>query len=205
MTRRELLLAGLFGLAGCVTLPSFREAAVLETLSPPIHLPDGLPRAGWQLAIGLPDAPPQFAGAGIALSREPFAIEYYDGVAWAEDMPGMIQDLLVAAFTRSGEIIGVGAESASFAADFLLETELSEFQAEYWPRSAAPVVDLRMTARLLAMPARRVVGAIMPHAAARARSGKLDDVLAACNEALGRVLSEIVVFALTTPRGAVAG
>jgi cholesterol transport system auxiliary component len=205
MLRRDLLIAGLFGLAGCMMLPSIRGSAVPETLSPPIRLPDGLPKAGWQLAIGLPTTPAQLAGPGIALSRDPFAIEYYDGVAWAEDLPRMIQDLLVAAFTHSGKIMAVETESADFAADFLLETELDEFEAAYWPGGAAPVVNLRIAARLLAMPARQVIGAALPHDAVRARSGKFDDVLAAFNDSLGRVLSKVVVFALTAPGTLPAG
>jgi cholesterol transport system auxiliary component len=117
----------------------------------------------------------------------------------------MIQDLLVAAFVRSGKIMAVGAQSADLAADYLLETELSEFQAKYWPKSAAPMVDVRMIARVLAMPEHRVVGAAVTQGAVRAHSGKLDDVLDAFNEALGRVLSKVVAFALTAPGARLAG
>jgi len=205
MSRRGLVIAGLFGLAGCLNLPSLRGPDAVETLSPQIRLPDGLPKVGWQLAVATPTTPAQLAGSGIALSRRPFSIEYYDGVAWAEDLPDMHQEQIVAAFTRSGKIIGVGPDSADFIPDFLLETKLSLFQASFRPKSAAPDVNLRMTARLFAMPARRAVGVETLHESERAASGRIEDVIAAFNDAAGRLLSKLVVFALTAPQTANAG
>src|SRR5215469_4743058 len=205
MSRRGLVIAGLFGLAGCLNLPGIRRADTVEILSPQIRLPEGLPKVGWQLAVALPTTPTQLAGSGIALSRSPFSIEYFDGVAWAEDLPDMLQEQIVAAFTRSGRITGVGADSADFIPDFLLETELSLFQAAYRPKSASPDISLRMTARLFAMPARRAVAVDTLHESVRAASRGIEDVMAAFNEASGRLLSQLVFFTLTAPQRANAG
>jgi cholesterol transport system auxiliary component len=206
MKRRDLLLAGLLlGLTGCIDLPSIRGPSRLERLSPPSRLPSGLPRVGWQLAVDQPAAPAQLAGDGIAVRRSPYSVDYYDNVVWAETAPGMVQDLLIAAFARSGRITAVGPPSADVSANFLLETELTTFQAAYWPKAAAPMVEVRMTARLLALPTRQVVGTAQPHDSVRASSGRLDNVLAAFDEALGRVLDDVVGFTLTAPSAVSTG
>jgi len=169
----------------------------LVTLSPPTQLPRGLPQVGWQLAIDHPAAPAELAGEGIALRRGPFRLEYYDDVAWAAPAPNMVQDLLIAAFVSSGRIIVVGPPSADINARYLLESELLAFQAEYWPKAAAPVVNVQMITRLVALPRRVVVGSAEPRDRVRARGARVDDVLAAFDQALGKVLDDIVVSTLT--------
>src|SRR5262249_29492519 len=69
--------------------------------------------------------------ARIALSHNPFTLEYYAKAAWTDNAPGMIQSLLVESFERTGKIIAVGPESAGLRPDFTLKTDLREFQAIY--------------------------------------------------------------------------
>ena len=52
----------------------------------------------------------------------------------------MIQTLLIESFENTGKIIAVGRQSLGLRSDFNLKLEVREFQAEYFPKDAAPRV-----------------------------------------------------------------
>jgi cholesterol transport system auxiliary component len=76
--------------------------------------------------------------------------------------------------------------------------ELREFQAEYTSPNAAPIVHIRVIAKLVRMPLREIVASHMVEQKAAAAANNLDNVVAAFDEALGPVLKDIVVWALTS-------
>ena len=200
VTRRGLLLGGLLGLAGCnySMLPKVQEPTALYTLRPKSRLPDDLPNVNWQLVVGLPTAAAGIDSSRIALSHDPFILEYYAKAAWIDNAPGMVQTLLVESFERTGKIAAVGPESAGFRPDYILKNDLRKFQADYRGGDPIPSVVVRMTAKLVAMPQRRMVGSVTSEKSVRASGSRFVDVLNAFNDALGHVLRDVVVMTLTT-------
>jgi cholesterol transport system auxiliary component len=199
MRRREFLLGGAMLLAGCNILPKVQDPTTLYTLSPKTTYPPDLPEVKWQLVVELPTAAAEIDSSRIALTHNPFTIEYYAKGAWTDNAPGMIQSLLVESFERTGKIVAVGPESAGLRPDFILKTDLRAFQADYRGSDPSPTVVVRMSAKLVAMPQRKIVRAINSEKKVRASSPKFDDVLNAFDDAMGHVLREIVVMTLTTP------
>jgi cholesterol transport system auxiliary component len=199
MKRREVLLGGLAALAGCSILPKVQDPTTLYTLTPKTTYPPGLPSVNWQLVVELPTAAAGIDSSRIALSHDPFTLEYYAKAAWTDNAPGMVQTLLIESFERTGKIVAVGPESAGLRPDYILKTDLREFQANYRGGDPVPTVTVRASAKLVAMPQRRIVRAIDAEKSVKATGSTFEDVLNAFDDALGHVLREIVVYTLTTP------
>lgn len=202
MRRREILLGGLAALAGCSILPKVQEPTTLYTLTPKTTFPPGLPSVNWQLVVELPTAAAGIDSSRIALSHDPFTLEYYAKAAWTDNAPGMVQTLLIESFERTGKIVAVGPESAGLRPDYILKTDLREFQANYRNGDPVPTVVVRVSAKLVAMPQRRIVRAINSDKSVKASGSTFEDVLNAFDDALGHVLREIIVYTLTTPTSA---
>jgi cholesterol transport system auxiliary component len=95
--------------------------------------------------------------------------------------------------------VAVGPESAGLRPDFILKTDLREFQANYRGDDPVPTIVVRMTAKLVAMPQRKIVRAITSEKSLKAQGSGFQDVLNAFDDATGHVFREIVVYTLTTP------
>ena len=199
-TRRHVLLGGVLALAGCTysMLPNLQEQTSLYTLGPETSFPDTLPKVKWQLVVNLPAAPAAIDTSRIALSRSPLVLEYYAKASWTDNAPRMVQTLLIESFERTGKVAAVGSESAGLRPDYVLQTDLRECQADYRDGDPIPSVVVRMTARLFAMPQRRVVGSLIAKKSVKASGSHFADVLNAFNDALRQVLKEVVVMTLTS-------
>ena len=199
MRRRRFLVSSVLLLAGCNILPKVQEPTTLYTLTPKTTYPPDLPTVNWQLVVELPTAAAGIDSSRIALSHTPFTLEYYAKAAWTDNAPGMIQSLLVESFERTGKIIAVGPESAGLRPDFILKTDLREFQALYTGDDPVPTVLVRMSAKLVIMPQRKIVRGITSEKRVKASGPKFEDVLNAFDDAVGHVFRDIVVAVLTVP------
>jgi cholesterol transport system auxiliary component len=199
--RRQLLLVGLSAMAACglLPLPNVQQPTKLYTLSPKTRFPSNLPTVHWQLVVNLPTAAAGIDSSRIALTHNPFRLENFSDAAWTDTAPGMVQSLLIESFERTKKILAVGPESAGLRPDYILETDLREFQVNCRGSESIPTAVVRIDGRLLAMPERRIIGATTSQKLQKARGTNFEDVLVAFNDALGHVLRDIVVFALTTP------
>ncbi|HXQ41371.1 MAG TPA: ABC-type transport auxiliary lipoprotein family protein [Candidatus Udaeobacter sp.] len=159
-------------------------------------------RSRWQLVVELPTAAAGIDTSRIALSHDPFILEYFAKAAWTDNATGMIQTLLVESFERTRKIVAVGPESAGLRPDYILKTDLRAFEADYRGTDPIPTAVVRMSAKLVAMPQRRIIGAVTSQKYVKAAGSRFEDILNAFNDALGHVLRDVVVFTLTTPPAA---
>lgn len=201
ISRRRLLgvsAVGLGGLvAGCGILPEVSKPVKLYTLTPKTTFPDDLPSVSWQLVVETPTAPAGIDTTRIALQRSAYTLEYFADSGWTDRAPEMVQTLLVNSFESTNKIIGVGMESIGLKPDFLLKTDLREFQAVYNEGSEIPQVYVRMSCLLVRMPDRRIVSSLSPTQKIDAAGTGFTDIIDAFDNALGKVLRDIVVFTLT--------
>ncbi|MEX0810333.1 MAG: ABC-type transport auxiliary lipoprotein family protein [Dongiaceae bacterium] len=182
--------------AGCGIFPEVNDPIELYTLTPKSSFPDNLPVVDWQLVVEAPTAPAGTDTARIALSRTPFTLEYFAKVGWTDRAPEMVQTLLIESFESTGKIVGVGMESIGLRADYLLKTDLREFQAVYEEGNEIPSVLVRVSALLIRMPQRRIHASLAPEARVTAAGTGFTDVISAFDDALGTVLRDIVTFTL---------
>jgi cholesterol transport system auxiliary component len=168
----------------------------LFVLSPKSTYDPGLPKVEWQLAIDTPIAEAGLASSRIALRQSALSVEYFARSAWTDTAPSMVQTLLVESFENTGKIVAVGRQSVALRGDYVLITELREFQAEYNGKPA-PDVRVRLNSKLIRMPHRVIVANHTIESVVPAENGSLDAVVSAFDEALGKVLKRTVEWCLT--------
>jgi cholesterol transport system auxiliary component len=201
-------LAGLGAIASCaVQLPGSGEPAQLYVLTPKSTYPEDLIEVDWQLLIETPVAPAGLDTGRIAVAYSPIELNYF---ARSDRAPQMVQRLLIESFENSGRIVAVGRDAIGLRSDYVLKTELREFQAEYdgsqagatgaesgVPAGAAPKVRVRINAKLVRMPQRTIVASENFESIVEAKPNTMKGIVTAFDAALGRTIKRVVVWTLT--------
>lgn len=200
--RRALLAAVLVGaplwLGGCAVLDP--TAPNLYTLTPSGPADPTVPRADWQLLVESPVAAAGLDTPRIAVTRGVTAIDYFADVSWADRAPSLVQGLIVQSFENSGRIVAVGRDTVGLRADFVLKTDLRDFQAEFvTPNATFPDrVRVRIAAKLVSMPRRTIESGETFESIVTVRGRTFQDVVNAFNEALSTVEAGLVQWALVS-------
>lgn len=188
---------------GCqAVLPGQGEPPKLYDLSPKSTFPKDLPEVDWQLVVDTPVAAASINTTRIALKRQHTTMQYYSRSLWTDVAPRLVQTLLIESFENTKKIVSVGRESASLRSDYLLQTELREFVANYKGASGPPDAVVRINAKLVKMPQRTIIAGTTVGYEIPAASDNLDDIVEAFDEALGKTLKQIVIWTLNAPRKA---
>lgn len=191
-------MAALGGCEGTGFLPGQREDPNFYRLTPKSTFSPDLPDVDWQLVVEPPVTSAGLSQLRIALMRNPVQVEYYARANWTDRAPSMLQSLMIESFYNSRRIVAVGRDLTGLRADFLLKTELREFQAEYFHENPLPHAHIGMTARLVAMPRRDIVSTQAFQSLIPAESDEIGSIIDAFDEALGAVLKRLVGWTLTT-------
>ena len=189
-----LLATVLAGCGGLLTDPPKRE---LFRVSPKFSFPGGLPHVAVQLLVAAPTAPAGLDTERIALSRSPVSLDYFADVQWADRAPYLIQTALVDGFEKSGAMPAVGPDRGGLRADFVLETAIGDFAAIYDSPNGPPRISVRLTAKLVRMPERKIVAQLSVSREANAAANAVPDVVRAFDAALGGAIEEIVTWTVT--------
>lgn len=197
------LLAALTALAligggvGCIDLaPDPDDALRLYVLTAESNFAVDLPNRQAQLVIDLPIASEGLNTTRIAVRESAISISYYAGVRWVEPAPNMVQALLVESFENTGKIVSVARRGTDLRADYSLKTELREFYADIKNPGEAPLVRVRLNAKLITMPQRIIIASETAAYTARAEGPSLRQVVEAFDEALHQALRPIIEWTL---------
>lgn len=197
------LLVTVMGLAGCEgLLPKLAGPPVnLYTLTPKNTFGAGLPTVSWQLVVEEPLASGGLNVDRIALHATATELKYFARARWTERAPRMVQTLLVESFENSGAIIAVGRKAIGLRSDYNLITELREFQAEYFTPDGIPTIRVRLNAKMVKQPRRAIIASRTFEAAVKSEGKDIRLIIAAFDEALGKVLRHTVEWTVKTPGG----
>ena len=201
-SRRQFARLSLVGLGTAVlpacSISALRTPPQLYTLTPKSTFSEGLPAVTWQLLVEPPAAAAGLDSLRIALQSTALKLDYFADVAWTDRAPQMVQTLIVESFENSGGIVSVGRESIGLRANYVLKTELREFQAEYIENglSSPPKVRVRMNVKLVEIPRRTIIAGDNFEASTIADSNTLDAIVLAFDDALGKVLRRLVEWTL---------
>ena len=168
----------------------------LYTLTPKSTFSSGLPQVTWQLVVEEPIASGGLNVQRIALRTHPTELKYFAQANWTERAPRMVQTLLVESFENSGAIIAVGRQAIGLRSDYNLKSELREFQAEYLDGASTPTVRVRLNAKLIRQPQRAIIGSRNFEAFQEASGTDMRSIVAAFDDALGKVLRQTVEWTL---------
>lgn len=198
---RRPLLTGLFALSltGCGAQDFLKKIDTppnLYRLTPKSTFGNDLRPVNWQLVVDVPVAPAGINTQRIALTRNQIQVEYYANSNWTDRMPLMVQGLIVESFENSGMITSVGRQSVGLRSDFVLLVEVREFQMEY-PDVGPPSARIRINCKLVEMPDRLIVANDSFEAIQPASADSILPIVEAMDEALGKVLKNIVRWTLT--------
>ncbi|MFQ5972697.1 MAG: ABC-type transport auxiliary lipoprotein family protein [Alphaproteobacteria bacterium] len=206
--RRQLLrymaalpVAGL--VAGCVELPGQGAPPRQFRLTPKSTYPESMPEVTWSLVVEEPDTQAALDKDRIALLRQGTELDYYADVTWSARAPVMVQRLMIESFKNSNKIEVVGNERLRIRPDFVLKPELREFQT-LMGGGEAPRTQVTINAKLIQMPRRNVVGTMGDESIVEAGSEDIESVVAAFDEALGKVMKALVEWTLETGNAALA-
>lgn len=193
---KPFLLLALMTLTACSSLLSGGPAPNLYTLSPAARFADGLPKVSWQLLIEEPGAVGGLESNRIAVQPTPNEVKYFGDVRWVERAPRMIQGLLVESFERSKAVAAVDRYAVGVRADYILKSEIRDFQAELFENSKLPTVRVRLVAKLVRAGRQDILWTREFETRLTAKASTAPDVVAAFDEALGQAMAEIVAVAV---------
>ena len=201
LDRRALLVAGLAStaLSACSGIIGPPEAPPLYMLKPQLAPAGGGPRVPWQMSIVLPEAPDSRDTNRIVLVHENAQMDFYAAASWQDRLPFLVQAALIEAFEGSGRIAAIGRDTDGLKSDYLLETDIRDFQARYDAADAPPTVVVRIAAKLIAVRGRTIAQSLTAHAEVAAGQNNVPSVVAAFNQALAQTLWQITAWALSAP------
>jgi cholesterol transport system auxiliary component len=179
--------------AGCAALQPPRTEA------PTIYLLDARPAALGEhvrrelvLAASSPRSRPGFDTAQIAYVRQPHELDYYAKHRWADSPAHMLAPLVAQALEQSGSFRAVVQGSNPVPADLRLDTELVRLQHDFGTQPSR--VQLTLRAQLVDVGARKVLAVQVFDEFESAASEDAYGGVIAANQALARVLGQLVDF-----------
>jgi cholesterol transport system auxiliary component len=199
LTRRGVLRVGatapLIALLACQLPgkgPPPREFRVTQKTT----FPEDLPKVDWSLVVDRPTIDRSIDTARIA-RMSGVEVEYYANATWVDRPAAMIEPLIIQSFRNSGAIDVVADRRSDVRPDFMLQTDIAAFQAQQ-TASGPPEARVVISARLMAMPRRDVVGTTEIARSVPAQAGDLESIVLALDDALGKVLKRLVEWTLST-------
>ena len=195
IARRRFILTAAAALGGCGVIPKVNDPIPLYTLSAVTKFSRQLPKVDWQLVVGTPVASADLDTTRIALTRSPGVIEYFAKGAWADNAPVLLQDKLIESFEASGAIVSVGRDAVGLRPDYVLQTDLRDFQAEL--TGGAPTTHLRLAAKLVRMSDRRIVATFQTEQKVAAAGNALPQIVDAFDRAASEAFEDVVTHVLT--------
>lgn len=195
MVMKWAALAAALLLGGCQLLNAAEEPTDLYTITPKSTFEPDMPSVFWQLAVEVPNASAYLNTSRIAIAQSPTSSDYYAKTGWTDRAPLMVQTRIVDSFENSHKIIAVARESIGLRANYVLQSDLRNFEAMYF-YGQPPITHVRLVAKLVRMPDRQIIGVGSFERCVRARADKVPKVVEAFDQALGSVMKRLVAWTL---------
>jgi cholesterol transport system auxiliary component len=194
--RSAVLLSVAMAVSGC-SLPNFGSGPPpdLYVLSPKSTFSGDIPQVDWQLVVDEPSTAKGIDTDRIAIAPQPLEVKYFAGSRWADRAPRMMQQLLIQSFENTKKIVSVGRQSLGLRSDFVLKTELREFQAEKTAEGGT-VVRVRLNVKLLRPAIGQIVASESFESVKPAASENVPDIVKSFDDAVGAVLKRAVTWTL---------
>ncbi|MDZ5647725.1 ABC-type transport auxiliary lipoprotein family protein [Nitrospirillum sp. BR 11828] len=211
LTRRRLLSRGMGLVGGGLALGALPACSIFESPPHVVRLTAArefspAPPVGWQLLVGVPVTTSVLNTSRVPLRQMEAGFGYFDA-EWQDPLPEMLQGLLIESFEYSGRITGVAREGSGLRADYVLLTDIRDFQAEY-PHSTVedvPTVHVRVECKMVTLPRRTIQESQGFEIRVPAKGTGFTAVLAAYDEAFHMLARQVAEWALQPGRRAGGG
>jgi len=190
---------GLLTGCGLSTLTSAAAPTNLYTLTPKSTFDPNLPRVKQQIVVLEPTATAAVSNDRIAVMPTPLKVEFLPDARWVDRAPAIIQTLLIESYENSGKVDAVGRSAVDLRADYLVVTDVREFQARL-PAGALKddrlEVDVRLNIKLVNADVDRIIASRSFEEVVPAQSDEADDIAVAFDMALGRAMRKSVEWSV---------
>jgi cholesterol transport system auxiliary component len=148
MTRRAAIIGALSTVSGCTAITSLNSAAA------PLDTYDLRPAAGSKsggrrsrtLLVARPQASAALATDRIMIKPDAVSITYLPDARWVDELPAVLQSLLIRSISETGRIAYVGRSDAGPIPDKALLVRIDAFEVNALDNGAFDVtVDLDLT------------------------------------------------------------
>jgi cholesterol transport system auxiliary component len=187
----------LFTLCGCLSgcsglLHSSVPAVQLYVLQlPGTALPGTPPAATASLRIARPLAAAGLNTDRIALLRSGARLDYYAASRWSALLPEVVSDLELAVFRSDTAISAVADDRTGLNADYLLQTSIDRFAAEYATESGAPLIRVDLHCLLIRRSDGSLLGSFAVSESEAAQANRMSSVVAAFAQAADRAVISV--------------
>jgi cholesterol transport system auxiliary component len=144
------------------------------------------------LIVARPSPRPGLDTDRIAVLNADRRLDYYAGGRWGAEADIVVQDLLVESLRNSGRLRTVQGGASAFSADYILQSDLKDFQAEYSAGGGDPVVRVTLECTLGRVKDRRALAVFTAAATTPAANNTLGAVVAAFEIAYRQVATTAV-------------
>lgn len=189
-------------LAGCAGLNTLTSAATptdLYTLTPKSTFDPSLPRLKHQIVVQEPTATAAVSNDRIAVQPSPLQVEYLRGARWVDTAPIIIQALLIESYENSNKVDAVGRSAVSLRADYLIVSDVREFQARVPAQTLEDnrlQVQVRLNVKVINADLDRIIASRSFEEIVDAQSDAAGDIAAAFDESLGDVMRDAVEWSI---------
>jgi cholesterol transport system auxiliary component len=139
----------------------------------------------------------------IAVRYADRRFDYYAAARWGAEASDVVQDLLIDSLRASAGVRTVHGHLSSFASQYMLESELRDFQAEYAQEGDLPTVRVTLVCTVGRVRDRTALATFTSSATVRAEDNSQRAVVAAFESAYrevgARVVSETLAALATAP------
>jgi ABC-type uncharacterized transport system auxiliary subunit len=188
----RVLLPLLFALPGCSgLLHSSAPALQLYVLQPSATGPDAgsaPPATGPTLRIARPLPGPGLNTDRIALLRPGNRLDYYAGSRWSAPLTELVSDLQLSVLGADSTWSAVADDRSTFNTDYLLQTSIESFTAEYTTEGGPPVIRVELHCLLI----RRSDGALLGSFAAAQRQAAQENRMASVVLAFSQAAAQAI-------------
>jgi len=148
LTRRVAMSGALFALGGCSTLSALSSASeVLDTydLTPASGSKQGR-RTARTLLVARPQATAVLTTDRILVKPDPATVTYLPDARWGDELPAVVQSLLIRSISETGRIGYVGRSDAGPVPDKAMLVRIDAFEVQEVPAGGYLVaVDMDLT------------------------------------------------------------
>ena len=199
---KPLLAIAAFFLAGCAGLTGLTNATEptdLYLLTPKSTFDADLPRLRQQIVVTEPTATAAVSNDRITVQPTPLEVRFLPGARWVDRAPIIVQTLIIESFENSGKVDAVGRSAIGLRADYLIVTDIREFQAQL-PSTGEPddplEANVRLNIKVVDALSDKIIASRSFQEISAAASDDPRDIVTAFDEALGGTLRDVVEWSV---------
>ncbi|HEY1900037.1 MAG TPA: ABC-type transport auxiliary lipoprotein family protein [Steroidobacteraceae bacterium] len=183
-------------LAGCAgllhsTQPALQLYVLQAGVTPPV--PSDTVSAGPTLRVARPLAAPGLNTDRIALLRPGSRLDYYAGSRWSAPLAEVVSAMQLSVFRADPAWRAVADERSSFNTDYVLQTSIDRFAAEYAADAGPPLIRVTLQCVLI----RRSDGALLGSFTVARSQPALENRMASVIAAFSAAADQAAVAAAT--------